>query len=306
VAEYASEPTADQLRKLSDHLGRRVRHDHRILGGEGGTVDVLTSEDGEKLVLKRFWLPEAGESSSPALSEFRALTRAREAGVPAPTPLWLDETGLFPERAVVTSYVAGRPLIEPDDEADWAAQLAEALHRLHGIRISEPDHALFPDLGANDPHRSWDEIADVLERHDRGRQIWVALTGRRNQLEEVPVVYTHHDFWPGNTLWVDQELVAIIDWEGGCIADPALDVACCAFDIRMLGLDQAASHFVESYRQVSGLQLVNLGFWQLLAACRPMPDIAIWVPGWHSLGFPITIDEARSRHDKLIDDALRA
>jgi aminoglycoside phosphotransferase (APT) family kinase protein len=107
-------------------------------------------------------------------------------------------------------------------------------------------------------------------------------------------------------MWVDQNLVAVIDWEGGCLADPALDVAFGAFDIRLLGLDRAADHFVSSYREISGRSLANLGFWQLLAACRPLPDIAIWVPGWTALGFEVTVEEARARHSLLIDDALDA
>ena len=120
---------------------------------------------------------------------------------------------------------------------------------------------------------------------------------------EAPV-YVHHDFWPGNTLWLDEKLVAVIDWEGGAIADPALDVAYCALDMQLLGLSEAAEVFVEVYRQHSGRSLENLRYWELLALCRPMPDIAIWVPGWQAMGIEISADEARQRHAALIAAAL--
>jgi aminoglycoside phosphotransferase (APT) family kinase protein len=99
-------------------------------------------------------------------------------------------------------------------------------------------------------------------------------------------------------------LEAVVDWEGGSIGDPAIDVAYCASDIRLLGLDSAADHFVDSYRRASGRSLDNLDYWNLLALCRPMPDIAIWVPGWKAMGVDITLGEARTRHDELIETAL--
>jgi aminoglycoside phosphotransferase (APT) family kinase protein len=100
--------------------------------------------------------------------------------------------------------------------------------------------------------------------------------------------------------------VAILDWEGGTIADPAIDVAYCALDIRLLGLEEAARHFVHVYRELSGRTLDNLHYWELLALCRPMPDIAIWVPGWHAMGIEISVDEARRRHAALIAATLES
>jgi aminoglycoside phosphotransferase (APT) family kinase protein len=38
-------------------------------------------------------------------------------------------------------------------------------------------------------------------------------------------VLLHGDFWPGNALWRDGALVAILDWEDAAIGDPLADVA---------------------------------------------------------------------------------
>jgi aminoglycoside phosphotransferase (APT) family kinase protein len=103
---------------------------------------------------------------------------------------------------------------------------------------------------------------------------------------------------------MEEDLVAVVDWEGGCVADPALDVAYCALDIRLLGLPEAASHFVDVYRELSGRPMLNLRYWDLVALCRPLPDIAIWLPGWEAMGLDITEDEARRRHTTLITAAL--
>ena len=301
---YAPLPTVEQLDALGVELGRLTRFDRRIVGGLGGTVDVLIVGDdpGEAVVLKRYWLPEPDEVS-PAESEFRALALAAKHGVAAPAPIWVDRIGLFPERAIVISFVEGQVVLDPADPIDWAAQLAAALNSIHGIRTTPADQALFPELGDDDSHYQGRE---ALEQHPLGKELWVRRIGAIDSLQPVDPVYVHHDFWSGNTLWIDDALVAVLDWEGGTIADPAIDVAYCALDIRLLGLEEAAGHFVEVYRELSGRDLPNLWYWELQALTRPMPDIAIWVPSWQAMGIEISVDEARRRHAALIAAALES
>ena len=302
--DYAPLPTGAQLEAVSSGLGRPVEHEYRIFGGAGGTVDVLVDGNGEKVVLKRYWLPEEAEYADPAQSEVRALSLAAEHGVPAPVPYWIDENGIFPERAAVTSFVEGRPLFDPTDELDWAGQLAATLHAIHGIEPAPGDQDLFPLQTDDDGHRTWPETLEVVREHPRGAELLARFHANRDQLSPEEPVYVHHDFWPGNTMWVDQRLVAVIDWEGGCRGDPALDVAYCSFDIRMLGLGRAAKHLVDTYRRLSGRALPNFDYWYLHALARPLPDIAIWVPGWQSLGFDLDGEEARARHNTLVDEYL--
>ena len=84
---YAPRPTSDQLDAIANGIGRTVRYARRIEGGLGRTTDVLElGEDGERVVLRRYWLPEPGEVD-PSVSEFRALSLAAAAGVPVPEPL---------------------------------------------------------------------------------------------------------------------------------------------------------------------------------------------------------------------------
>jgi aminoglycoside phosphotransferase (APT) family kinase protein len=263
VDEYAPLPSADQLRILGDELGFPLRFDHRVIGGLGGTVDVLTdsSDPGKRVVLKRYWVPEPDEVS-PAEGEFRALELAAEHGVPAPSPIWVDRIGLFPERAIVISFVEGAVVLHPADPIDWAAQLAAALDSIHGIRTTTADQALFPDFGDDDSHYPGPE---ALRQHPLGRKLWARRAEAVDSLQAVDPVYVHHDFWSGNTLWID-----------------------------------------EVYRELSRRDLPNLRYWELMALCRPMPDIAIWVPAWQSMGVEISADEARLRHTALITAALES
>jgi thiamine kinase-like enzyme len=303
MVDYAPLPTPDQIEALSNQLGLGVIHDHRIHGGLGGTMDVLRREDGDLVVLKRYWLPD-GDEVSPAESEFRALALAAEHGVPAPAPLWIDRIGLFPERAVVTSFIKGAILIQPSDPLDWAAQLAEALVRIHQIQPSAEDAATFPTLSAGRwPHE--DDYPFAAGEHPLCERLRSTRRRAMASLQPESTVYLHHDYWPGNTMWYGDQLIAVVDWEGGVIGDPAIDVATCSFDIAILGLEDAAGHFVEEYRDLSGRLLPNLAYWDLMAVGRPLPDIAVWVPGLQAMGIDIDVDEARDRHTALIEAALR-
>ena len=193
-------------------------------------------------MLKRYWLPESGEIS-PAESEFRALALAADRGISAPSPIWIDRVGLFPERAIVISYVEGAVLLDPTDPNDWASQLADALIEIHRIQPASTDRDLFPVLAHTDGHQSEAETLAALRRHPLGMELWATREEILASLKPEAPVYVHHDFWPGNTLWTEQKLAAVIDWEGGAIADPALDVAYCALDMQLLGLNEAAERF---------------------------------------------------------------
>ncbi len=148
---YAPIPTPEQLEILSDELGASVDYEYRIFGGLGGTIDVLRS-GADRVVLKRYWLPEPDEDINPAESEHRALILAAEHGIPAPSPLWIDRIGLFPERAVVISFLEGKVHLQPVDPLDWATQLAKTLTTIHEIVPSPSDASMFPILGHDDDH----------------------------------------------------------------------------------------------------------------------------------------------------------
>lgn len=63
-------------------------------------------------------------------------------------------------------------------------------------------------------------------------------------------------------------------------------------------------HFVKSYREETGESLPNLAHWESVGLCRPMPDIAQWVPAWKTMGRDITPDKARARYTEVLEGFL--
>lgn len=277
-------------------------HSHRLEAGLGCTMDVLM-EGSTRLVLRRYgpWYAERGENA--AARETRALELLQRSNIPAPAPIWIDTDGVFDEQAIVTSFVPGAPDLSPSDPFDWAEKLAATLSRIHDIRLDDDDLPVFPPGAGEDERRILQNPEQVLE-HPLGEKLLrqrLMLDDRRLETE---AVFSHTDFWPGNTMWDKGELTAVIDWESPATGDRAMDVAYCSLDIRYLGMDKVADRFVTAYRETAGEDLDNYRYWEAVGLCRPMPDIARWVPAWKAMGRSISEEQARTRHSELIEQFL--
>ena len=300
---YAPPPTDEQLSHVRDALGATsLRHSDRIKGGLGCTMDVL-SDGSSRMVLRRYgpWYAERGEDA--AAREIRSLELLQRAGVPAPAPIWISNDGVFDEPAIITSFVEGAPDLAPSDPFDWAEQLASVLAQIHAIRLDADDLDVFQP-GVGEDARKVDEAPERVLEHPLGEALLRRRVDLQNQMVNQPRVFSHTDFWPGNTMWRDDKLKAVVDWESPATGDREMDVAYCALDIRYLAMDRVADRFIAAYRNETGEALPNLAHWEALALCRPMPDIAAWVPAWVAMGRTMTEEGARSAHTKAIETFL--
>lgn len=300
---HAPLPTEEQLERVSKAIGAdSLVHERRIDGGLSCTMDVLR-DSGTRMVLRRYgpWANDA--AIDPAVQEARALELLQRANVPAPAPIWVDSDGVFSEKAILISYIEGAPDLTPANPFEWAESMAAVLTRIHGVRLEGDDVALFPP-GAGEDIAKIQENPEIVLDHPLGE----ALLRRRVMLGshdiESEQVFSHTDYWPGNTLWRDGGLVAVVDWEGPAVGDREMDVAYCSLDIRYLGMDRVADRFISSYREMSGDPLADLAHWEAVALCRPMPDIAHWVPSWVAMGREISADQARARYNEVLEGFL--
>lgn len=302
--QYAPLPTDEQLARVRDALGARsLIHAGRFEGGLGCTMDVL-AEPGSRIVLRRYgpWYHERGEDA--AAREIRALELLQKANVPAPAPIWLDTDGVFEEQAILISYVDAQPELTPSNPFDWAERLATTLTRIHDIRLDDEDRSVFLPGAGEDIQRIQNE-PEVLLEHPLGEELLrrrVTLGQRSGDSEQV---FSHTDYWPGNTLWSNDELRAVVDWESPSTGPREMDLAYCSFDIRYLGMDKVAERFVSAYREESDVSLDGMAHWEAVALCRPMPDIAKWVPAWNQLGRQISIEQARTRYTGVLEEFLK-
>ena len=307
ITHYAPLPTRAQLANLADHLGGTVAYERRIEGGLGCTMDVLTTTAGNasnrRMVVRRYGPWGNPSEDHPAPVEAHALRLASLNGVPVPDLLWVDRDDVFAEPAVVISYVDGEPLTLPDDPLDWADQLAHAAATIHAVPLGAADYDIIERAvpGSNDDGVT---VPNELAPHALGPALWEVVLRRRAGLAAELDCFLHADFWPGNTLWRDGRLVAVVDWEHPAIGDPALDVAYAAMDMRYVGYDEAADRFVQTYKAITARELPNLPYWTAISLCRPMPDISRWHPSFVAFGHDISVSALRARHEDLIKAEL--
>jgi aminoglycoside phosphotransferase (APT) family kinase protein len=284
------------VRRIDPHS--RLLRTCELKGGVSTQVTAFEIErpDGrtERLVVRRHGPAELKRNPRIAADEFRLLELLKSAGVAAPTPRYLDADGeVFAVSCLVVDYIEGGREWGPADETEFVGRLATVLAEIHRVDSAQASFLRERvDIGAEVPARrpdepaEWQRIREVLES--------ALPLPRRNRS-----VLLHGDFWPGNTLWKDGRLVAVIDWEDAAIGDPLADVANARLELLWaLGID-AMEAFTRSYASIAtAVDFTDLPYWDLWADLRLAGRTSEW-------GLDATTEKAmRAGHEAFVAQAL--
>jgi aminoglycoside phosphotransferase (APT) family kinase protein len=95
-----------------------------------------------------------------------------------------------------------------------------------------------------------------------------------------PPVLLHGDYWPGNVLWRDNKLAAVIDWEDAALGDPLSELANARLELRWILGAEATQAFTAHYQAALPVHAVtdysNLPYWDLCAALHLIHHAADW------------------------------
>ncbi len=200
-----------------------------------------------------------------------ALLRAlAQAHMPVPEPLLLP-TEEMP--SLVLSFVEGTTEVEPSALTSSLMQMADFLVCLHSMPLESLGLPALPTL--MDPVLAMEPYLSTLEEVFPVRA-WLDSKPVRPAL--VNAVLLHGDFWPGNVLWQDGQLVAVIDWEDAALGDPLLDLAVSRQELLWKHGEAAMESFTAHYFQGQGevFDLVRLAWWELLAGARALEWMSSW------------------------------
>lgn len=246
----------------------------------------------ERWVVRQYGEANVRSNPSVADDEFRLLRLLTADGLPVPWPLYADSSGgLFPAPVLVTRYVGGEAVLTPAAPVEYAVQMADFLLRLHAVRWSGELPFLRPLPGLSERPAVLDEaLAEGMIR-DALEPVWPPVPPNAPAL-------LHGDFWPGNVLWREGRLAAVIDWEDAALGDPLADLANARLETLFFYGPEAMDELTRRYRASSGLDLAALPCWDLCAALRPAGRMAGW-------GLDARTEETlRARHGWFVRQAL--
>jgi aminoglycoside phosphotransferase (APT) family kinase protein len=246
-----------------------------------------------KLVVRRHGEVDRTENPDVARDEYELLRIARARGLAVPKPYLYDESGeLFPTPLLVVEFVDGETEFAPVDLAGYVARAAAELVKIHGV-MDSPELSFLPRpvRGFGERPAQLDDAMDEGRIRDALEDAWPVLQANQS-------VLLHGDYWPGNLLWRDGELAAVIDWEDARIGDPLSDLGNARLEFLMAFGTAAMDAFTERYLALSSIDRTNLPHWDLCAALRPCGRLSTW-----------GLDEAterrmRARHARFVARAL--
>jgi aminoglycoside phosphotransferase (APT) family kinase protein len=264
---------------------------------------VLADATPRRVVVRRPSFATREETLNAVSREHELLARLAACGIPAPRPCFLD----LEAAALVLEYVDGVPEFAPADTAAMLQQMASHLAHIHQAPIAQD----LPFLPRRDD-TAGRHVLQLPERLDASldearlravlRELWP--WPRSN-----PDVLLHGDFWPGNLLWREGALVAVLDWEEAEIGDPLADVALTRLDLLWASGEEAMEVFTKRYREQTRIDWRNLARWDLCVALRPMSNLARWarVHAEPPISRPdVTEASMREGHRRFVRQALRS
>ena len=115
----------------------------------------------------------------------------------------------------------------------------------------------------------------------------------------------HGDMWQGNSMWLGDELVAVIDWDCAGRGPGGIDLGSLRLDAAMCFGVGAETDVLDGWREVAGAAS-DLPYWDLVAALSTPPELGWFVDATRAQGRPdLTQDMMRERRDQFLQNALR-
>ena len=193
-------------------------------------------------------------TSTTVVDEFKVLQQAREMGIPAPVPMWLEaDESMFTTACMAVEFNTGKPahLNLPDDDQGkrlWTAKAAQLVATLHKQTVRTDKDA--SDC-LNEEIAHFEKCIRERERVPHpGMAFSLAwLRERAQDLEGRPVCRTHGDVGFHNMLVDGDEITALLDWEFSHFSDPMEDLQYTRPFMEKLG---TWDYFLSTYREISG------------------------------------------------------
>jgi len=292
-------------------IGAHVQAAHRVLSGGSRTtwlVDTDGTEPTKEIVLRVENGRGAFANTQLTFEREAVVYRAlRNTSVPVPGLIALADDG----RKILLSRAHGRADLRRESLDVRRAALCryvEVLTRLHDVDFAALDlHGYEAPLDnrahARNEVRFWERIARVHGELDPELDYAFAWLYANAPAEISGTALLHGDAGPGNFVYGNDEVTALIDWEFAHIGDPADDLAWLEFRMAREGESpDLAREMIEQYVETSGRRIDPgaLHYYGCLVRVRCAVTAALSI----AFGGPLGRGAYRQAHRRLLRDVL--
>jgi aminoglycoside phosphotransferase (APT) family kinase protein len=208
-------------------------------------------------------------------TEAAALAFAEDHGLPAPRLLAVDVDGAAAGRpALLMTVLPGTskiPTIAPTARL-WALGVAAAA--LHTVAT-----APHPDLPLR--VRPLADVDFAAKRRATGSSpLLEAAEERIKELTppESAMVFVHGDLWQGNTMWIGDSYVGMIDWDAAGVGHPGIDLGSLRCDAAIVFGLPAATQILNGWQHATGQDADAVAYWDVVAAQTTPTHMTEWLP----------------------------
>ena len=238
----------------------------------GSSTDVFLLKIQQKNEILKYVLRTQG--SKPAENstkvEFALLNSLYLQNIPVSRPIYLDTScNIIDKPFMIMTYLDG-DIDSPDNkDLNSISKMVEALKVIHGIDVSA-----LPKLSLRiDPLSNIETLLPSGAKWDDLKTFLLSLSSQRYKGKSVLL---HGDFWSGNILWENNEIVGILDWEYAAFGDPLYDLAVTSLEMRYQygerGMEQCKSFYGKSFE----LDNYRLSLWLIFIAASTHYHIKSW------------------------------
>lgn len=263
-----------RIARLIDANAMLVRH-WPLEGGVSATInalEILIPPAQNRKVVVRYhgtneWKPL---DDNDVAMEYEIQRVLFQAALPVAEPLLLDTSQkVLPAPYLVMEMVEGTSFVEESHVKQAVCAMADFLARLHCLDI---DASAMPLLPCRE-----DPVAGALEYVPditSWRTLREAISDWQTTTDKD--TFLHGDFWPGNILWNDNHIAAVIDWEDAAIGPPVSDLAVSRVEIMTMYGEQAMETFTRHYLEKVSLNLSDLALWEVYVGFAALATMHSW------------------------------
>ena len=242
----------------------------RILeGGVSSEVFLITVESKkgeEKIVLRTEGGPPAENSIK---TEYLLLEKLHQTKVPCAKPIHLDHSKeILDKDFMLMTYLEGTIEIPKIKNFGFLNKMVGILKNIHNV-----DTKILPTLPCRfDPTY---DLFEFLPNARINKELKAILKGYDTSYSGKPVLL-HGDFWPGNILWIKDEISGVLDWEYAAIGDPVSDLAAASLELKYDYGKRGVDRFLDLYSKNFSIDQSRLSLWLIYVSASTLFFIDEW------------------------------